>query len=331
MLQHNNNVINRKVLNYKISDFRSEKLVDEFIDNKLLNQQPKNNASLNKRNKCLIFGISYLIVRKNISKLKQFIFNKSNNENIRKIFFQMYPFQEYFQMIQQYKALNFYKNNTINSDTGINKNITKPKLLIAAHFQPEATSFPEGWGMSNHIDIVIELKRLGYEDEIIYKEHTASFAYTAPIVGTTRVGMYRSVNYFKQLLKLGCKFMDSNYKLSLDLNENNWYLPVTITGTIALERSLAGLHTIVMGHPWYKGLPGVIHINDIKSLDNIRQEWVTPNQEIGKKAKIFINNLLSNHTLLNIKGIKNGKISKEDLMIFKHEFDTLLLNLNKEK
>jgi hypothetical protein len=187
--------------------------------------------------------------------------------------------------------------------------------------------------MSNHIDVVIELRRLGYKGEIVYKEHFTSFWYTIPILGTTRVGMYRSVNYFKDLLKLGCKFINVDYKLSLDNNENNWYLPVTITGTIALERSLAGYHTIVMGYPWFKGLPGLIYIDDIKSLDSIKDEWLVQNPIIATEAKEFMSTLLSEHSLTNIHDMKNGDIAnvtKDDLISFKKEFDAFLKYLNME-
>ena len=46
--------------------------------------------------------------------------------------------------------------------------------MIAAHFQPEATSFPEGENYYNHISINRKLRSLGYKEEIFYKEHPAS-------------------------------------------------------------------------------------------------------------------------------------------------------------
>lgn len=329
LIQNNNGVADRKILEYKISNFNSEDAIDNFIENKKSKGIPKSHGVILQRYSSLFVGLSYLLIKKNLLRLKQYIFQKIKTKSLRKMFFQLYPFQEYLQMIQQYKAIKFYKNNITDSKRLISK---KPKLLVAAHRQPEATSFPEGWGMTNHIDVVIELRRLGYQGDIMYKEHFTSTWYTVPILGTTKVGMYRSVNYFKQLLKLGCKFINFDYKLSLDEDENNWYMPVTITGTIALERSLAGLHTIVMGHPWYKGLPGTIFIDDIESLDSIKEEWLVPNVDIANDAKKFMNNILSYNTLENVYGRKNGqlvKVKTEDLDRFKKEFDSLLLFLNK--
>lgn len=327
LVQNHKDVTDRKVLKYKITDFDAKTFIDDFIENKKSKGIPKSHGTILKRYSSLAFGFSYLLTRKNLTKLKKIIFKNRKRENIREIFFQLYPFQEYLQMIQQYQGIKFYKNNIVDTKKLKTK---KPKLLIAAHRQPEATSFPEGWGMTNHIDVVIELRRLGYEGDIVYKEHFTSAWYTVPILGTTKVGMYRSKNYFKQLVKLGCKFIDFDYKLSLDYKENNWYLPVTITGTIALERSLAGFRTIVMGYPWYKGLPGVIHMDDIDSLEEINEKWLISDPNIAKEAKEFINNLLSHHTLENVYGRKQGKlikVQKEDLNRFKKEFDQLLLCL----
>jgi hypothetical protein len=329
MMQHTANVKDREALKYKTTSYQSTKSVNDFINNKRNNKIPKSHGMTSRTYDSFIYGILYLVFRKNLSMIKHF-FEGRIKKDLNNTFFSSYPFQEYFQMLQQYKASAFLKKNI---DSNIKKDKNKPKLLIAAHRQPESTSFPEGWGMSTHTDLVVELRRLGYVDDIIYKEHFTNLWYTVPILGTTRVGMYRDTNYFENLLELGCKFIDINYHLTINSNENNWYLPVTITGTIALERSLAGFRTIVTGYPWYKGLPGIIHINDITSLEKIPLEWLEYNSQIERNAKIFINNLLSDHTILNIHDMDNGNIatvSNEDLKEFKEEFDKFLLYLNKD-
>lgn len=319
LFQQKINVKDREALNYPISNFKSNELVDEFINNKLLNQRPKNNTTLSKKDTSIIYSLLYT-VKVSLSKLKHSFFHQSSS------FYQTYPLQNSLQIIQQYKALKFYRKNLTDSKELFfqDNNI---KLLIAAHFQPEATTFPEGWEMSNHIDIVIKLKKLGYSKKILYKEHFASSAFITPIVGLTRVGMYRSETYYKQLLDLDCQFIDSNFSLPMD-NEN--YLPVTIAGTIAVERSLLGLTTIVVGYPWYKGLPGTIHIDEISSLKHINEEWLKANKTTAQEAKVFLNNLLSYNTLNGLNRLDiTKKASNEDLNSFKQELDCLLINLNK--
>ena len=232
------------------------------------------------------------------------------------------------QMKQQRNAINYYQSKKISSDElkiyKSNKNI-----LIAAHYQPEATSFPEGGSLHNHIDIVFELRRKGFTGNILYKEHPGSFLYYDDFIGHTRVGQYRSVEYYEQLEKLGCKFIDIEFELSLVEEENHWYLPVTITGSIALERSQAGFHTIITGYPWYKGLPGTINLSDINSLATINSSWVTENPEIADEAYEFLKNLLNNKTIFNGMGIGTGiKINDKHLEeVFITEFDSLVKHL----
>jgi hypothetical protein len=181
----------------------------------------------------------------------------------------------------------------------------KPKLLIMAHYQPEASSFPEGDRYYNHIDIALTIRNKGYKDKILYKEHPSTLCYLQPIIGLTKVGTTRSKEYLDLLKKMGCVFLPTNKFLSFEKNYN-WCLPITITGTIAVERSLIGLHTIYTGSPYWKNMPGTIHIDQIKSLENLPKEWTKIDVNISNKTKSFLLNLLNNKTITNISGIGSG-------------------------
>ena len=206
---------------------------------------------------------------------------------------------------------------------------TPCQLLIAAHYQPEATSFPEGWDMGNHVDIVLELRKRGYAEDIWYKEHPASFMYTADIIKFTRVGTSRSIAYYEQLEQLGCKFI--GHRTLLPIEGEMQFMPVTISGTIAIERSLAGLHTIVTGYPWYKGLPGTLQLTDLDSLTEIKEEWVTPDPELAQQAFEFLDKVLGRKTMTNTLGFGTGKPLSDDgdREVFLKEFDVLLNSLKK--
>jgi len=103
------------------------------------------------------------------------------------------------------------------------------------------------------------------------------------------------------------------------------FLPVTITGSVAVERALNGLHTIVTGYPWYLGLPGVIHLNDIKDLNNLSADLLEFDENIALSAHQFLVSLLSKKTLTNATGIGLTGILDEGLLEdFKNEFDQLL-------
>ena len=72
---------------------------------------------------------------------------------------------------------------------------------------------------------------------------------------------------------------------------------LTISGSIAIERSLLGLKTIYTGYPWWKGMPGTIHINEIKSLNKLPDKYFNKSNTIKKDAKKFICSKLNYNTI----------------------------------
>lgn len=132
-----------------------------------------------------------------------------------------------------------------------------PILCIYAHFQPEATTFPEGGQITNHIDLVAKVRSLGYKEPILYLEHPSTKGFSQGIKNN-RVGIARSTSYYETLRTLGCLFLDQRKFKNLPL----FVIPITMTGSIGLERSLVGKHTIVTGVPWYFGTPGTISLEE---------------------------------------------------------------------
>ena len=116
--------------------------------------------------------------------------------------------------------------------------------------------------------------------------------------------MYRSKKYYEQLLFLGCKFTKNTIN---NFGDKNSFLPVTISGTIAIERSLLGLYTIVAGTPWFRGLPGVIELSKLKTLKKIPKKYLVQNNEIKKKAFQFFEDKLNFGTITNVPGISTAR------------------------
>lgn len=327
-------IASRKPLGKQISTFSYADALNEFVSIKQQDRPPKNNYKINQRDASWFLALFLLWriqlkrpVRWLLSRLKNVLWRRlERKQNIFTFASTGYPFQYVAQVLQQKAALAYLKNAEM--DAAMHNELGRdatPRLLIAANFQPEATSFPEGWEMNNHIDIVLELRNRGYKDTVIYKEHPGTSLYLAD-GQFLRVGMYRSRRYYEQLLGLGCVFADMNLKLSISPEQNYWYLPITITGTIAIERSLAGFHTIVTGHPWFKGLPGVLQLSEIESLSEIRPEWLRQDPELAKRAFEFLDQMLSGKTITNVPGIGTGirLTGTEDQVAFASEFDALL-------
>jgi len=164
--------------------------------------------------------------------------------------------------------------------------------VIVAHYQPESSTFPEGGRFHNHIDIVSELRLRGITGPILYKEHpmTLSVVQEGRI---TRIGVARSKNYYQTLTNLGCLFVSEEFNVV----ENHSVWPITITGSIALERSVRGLATVVLGPAWYRGLPGVIMLEDF--INEFLGENIVP-QHNSRESFDFLNNVF-NGRLFSLK------------------------------
>jgi hypothetical protein len=328
-LIENKTIFDRKQLGKEVSKIDYEILLDDFLSNRLEGNPPKLNTKPNlyKTNYYYVVlkTITYFF-RKNIVKIL-----KKSDHFLWTDFNADISILDAINLINiQKKYLNKYNKLKLNLEQSNNFiNSTNNKIIMAAHYQPEATTFPEGGEFSNHIEIVYKLRNLGYNGEIGYKEHPATKIYFDDFVGLTRVGIYRTVEYIKQLEKANCVFLsdDANLEISLDKIYN--YIPVTITGTIAIERSLAGLHTIVVGKPWFIGMPGIIHIDQLITLNEVESTWVSPSANIAKSAKLYLMNLLNNKTIQNVPGIGTGKPISDNLIIqeFNIEFMNLINNL----
>lgn len=326
------NIFSRRPLGLRCSNIDYESVINDFVANKLKNIPPITNT------KPLFWKTSYLIAILLVS----FFAGLQLLQNIRSIFFgkktvlggvsiKDYSFSARIAMLnRQREFLSAYRKNQVGGEY-LNKltQTSTPKLLIAAHYQPEATSFPEGGGAGNHIDIVAAIRLKGYEDELLYKEHPATRFYFDGIIGQTRVGLYRSRDYLKDLQDLRCLFLPSNINLSICSRQCSWYVPVTISGTIALERALVGLHTIISGEPWFKGLPGLIHLSQIESLQTIDPCWAIPDVKLAKEARKYMVNMLSNNTLINYPGIGIGlpSVDLQKKQQFSDQFNSLIGHL----
>ena len=193
-------------------------------------------------------------------------------------------------IFSQKSFLTMYKNI---SKVNVNEYLGKQrKIIIVAHSQPEASTVPMGGNYSSHINLILKLRSLGISDKIFYKEHAVSKIYFDTKLGPTGIGGYRSKQYLETLYSLGVKFVPIDES---DLRKNNNWI-ITITGTVAIERSLVGLKTIVAGNPWFEGLPGTIPIDQVtKDLLN-----TDPNDDltnVSKKAMDFLSNIMDNNCL----------------------------------
>jgi hypothetical protein len=206
-------------------------------------------------------------------------------------------------------------NQSLRLESKISDDSNKlPKIVIAAHYQPEASSFPLGGRFSNYVDLVINIINMGHPVELFFKEHPATYNLSS------RVGTARSGDFYKQLESLGCKFI-SDFS---EVGSEDEYVVHTLTGTVALERAMKGLVTLVDGLPFFAGMPGLItteqYINQIKNgtTHKFQVEEVTE----------FLAELLNFKTISNAYGIGGySNLNESDAPNPFDEFSRLLESL----
>jgi hypothetical protein len=213
----------------------------------------------------------------------------SSNISLKRVLSDMFAQRAF---LKYYRKINDYNKFSI-----VNINSHQPKIIIAASYQPEVSTAPLGGRFVSHIDLILKLRSVGYRKNIYYKEHPDSQLYTRTKIGPTGVGGYRSISYLKTLMSLGVKFLP--YNIYLSTLSDCWI--VTISGHIAIERSLLGLQTIVAGNPWYEGLPGTISINQV-TLDQLKKKPNLECHNLKVSAKDFLKKTLDNICLPKLYG-----------------------------
>lgn len=283
----------RKIPVFKNLKNDSKKYINEFISDLELGLPPRSNTKISWWKKNFYISL-FLTLYVSLNTYKNNIFSPINrcclsNHSFQRIISDLKS-QKYF--------LNYYKKLEIKK-SDFSK--IKRSIIIAAHQQPEATTIPEGGEYTSHIDVILKIRSLGFKKDIYYKEHSASQMYFDKIVGPMGIGGYRSKQYLNDLLILNVKPLP--FEESIVKNNLNWL--ITISGSIAIERSLLGLKTIVAGEPWFKGLPGTIPIDKI-SLNLLNTSPPAPTTQITKDSKKFLLKKLNGNCLPNFSSFKDN-------------------------
>ncbi len=320
----------RKRFKKKISKFKFDEILERIANNAKVKKPIKFKQKFNNFLKSnYYFSFCYLVLRKFKIIIQKLLKLKNDKSNLNfNNYFSETLISDFELISNQREYLKEYIKETKKNNT---KKTKKVSLLIPAHFQPEGTSFPMSGSIHSYLYIVSHLRSIGVKNKIFFKEHPQTKTFIASdnlnvfFTFPTRVGINRNKRYLDELKKLNLVFLS----MDKDLFDYQYFLPITLVGSIAFERSLNGLHTIYTGYPWWAGLPGTINLNKCDfDLDNIPRELVIPDKEIAKKSKEFLINILNEKTLENCFNI--GNIDKKIITNeFYSEFDLLLKKIDK--
>lgn len=238
--------------------------------------------------------------------------------------------------LEHWRAIKYYIRICNEHESFINANLSTRAsdcngskfLAVAAHFQPEASTFPEGGEFHNFIDAVIKIRSLGVKTPIIYKEHPAMFylgaRYENKQFKSFRGGCARSIDYYKQLQHLGVYFVNKSFNL-VDCER---IIPITITGSIAIERSLLGLKTVAMGHPYFRGLPGLISLETAVSLLD-SNDISCPDVSLSKKAQSFLS-VMEDYVTFDYEALAEKFMDEDRISTLKIEYTRLIRSLERD-
>jgi len=327
-----NSISDRRPLGKKISLYDATKDINDFYGNQIKRNAYRvyrgNIRNLNQNFTYANYRIVRDGVRSFIANKVKYVIGHKDKANRPVLNHQELRVADHLRLMkQQQKALSFYLKNCLSQEEIKKTFEDKTSIpLILAHFQPEATSFPEGGDWGNHVDVVLKLRNLKVTSDIAYKEHPASWTYYEPVVGSTRVGMNRSVSYYEQLLDLGCKFLPPDYQLDMKSKKESWYLPISITGSICIERSLSGLPSIYTGHPIFKGLPGTYSMDEISNFNEFSEQIQKPGLFTQNDVFSDLSNRLNFTTIVNILGVGNGQLLDDEVLVaeFNAEYTSLV-------
>lgn len=319
----------RQILGFQVSDKCARHEVRAYRDNHLAAKPPQLNEKIDRKAtsythaliQVAIFGLKTIaktILRRDVGTSDHPVDDRQD-----------YDWLSTLRLARHQKAALDYYLNAMLDESSVDRllNAESPLPILYAHYQPEASTFPEGGNYANHLDVVIAMRRLGYGGKILYKEHPGSWIYYSRIVGFSRVGLCRSVEYYRQLSALGCVFVPPSYKL--EKTRTQQLFPVTITGSVAMERSLVGLATCCAGLPWYMGAPGIHDLSGTFGEDGVfydRLRWhIDPQLSIE-----WFNQALSKSTIINYPGIGTGisSTSEEEMAEFLSEFEVFMRQLS---
>lgn len=212
----------------------------------------------------------------------------------------------------QRQAIRFYQNN-IPPVLNFSKQGESPTFLLIGHVQPEASTAPMGGKFYSQIKVVQYLRSKSKNCKILYKEHPGSFYTLLPGGNETLVGVARSVDYYKELLSLGVEFLPVEGNVISLLREQKHLIPVTITGSVAIEAPVSiSSPCIYFGEPYWHGYPGSIYYKDV-DWSNIDEQFVSIRAKPSDLTQNSIDWLMNRASLSCLPNIMGYGISSNEI------------------
>lgn len=190
-------------------------------------------------------------------------------------------------------------------------------IYVPLHYQPEATTAPNGGLYSDQIYMIEKLRaKLPKNVAIVVKEHYSQF--TDALQGFR--GRY--LGYWDELLKV-----ENLYLAPMDYDQKSLIIDslavATVTGTAGWEAIQYGKYSIIFGDSWYSSHLNAIRFKDLDTtvLNNI-VEKVIPPDHTDQFLDVFCKSLIKS----DLHNTSNGNITRSTNNVV----DSIICFLNRE-
>ena len=205
--------------------------------------------------------------------------------------------------IQRLRGKNLLKNSKKYSV----KEIAKPYVYFALHYEPERTTNPDGGDYQDQLLAIKTLRSfVPSEVEIIVKEHPSQ------ILNKDRGPRGRSPLFYDLINNIrGVKQVDTDMD-NIELIKNA-ELTATITGTVALEASILGSKAITFGSTWFPGCPNIIPWEESLNYEELKDIPIRGKGEV----KEFLLNFRKEYAVI---GCQNGSVMRRFSYLINKDF-----------
>lgn len=188
------------------------------------------------------------------------------------------------------------KLQTAYSQAVSSQSLAEGFVYFPLHKEPERTTNPEGgrfW--SQYFAIRALRESLPQHVPIVFREHPSQFR---PIMNGH---LGRSPLFYSWVRSLqNTFFVDVESDPYVLLTESSFV--ATITGTAALEAVSLGRPALVLGHPWYAGVPGTFN------LSHIGEQRTSGKAADRSEVETFVHNLVDENGLPGVVNPSNERL-----------------------
>jgi hypothetical protein len=177
-----------------------------------------------------------------------------------------------FGWVEQIRYRNKYKKNAVNPETP--KLFERPYVIFLAPQQPEATSIPDAFKLSD-VNLVMQkiIHDFAGKYEIFYQEHPGNFQYVGlindQIMGTSS-NDFRNIDYLEYYLSNNVKLIYPNVKYT-NLLIRNAIAVFSVNGSSLLQGVLFNKPTFNFGKFWVDLNLGIVEATyNLNLVDQLR-------------------------------------------------------------